>query len=138
MASLSITSLTPATSSPAASFSDIYSITPHQRNGSSRLVLNHATPEISVVDAGNLQIVQCFRGVHEDDVTCVVTSTSSAKAYNTDSVCIGEADEATIAECGGIWTAGKDGKIVNWDERLGSAGQVIVGKVVFCVIRLVR
>jgi hypothetical protein len=69
MAALSITSLTTATSTPAAWFSDIYTITPHQRNASSRLVLNHATPEISVVDAGNLQIVQYFRGVIEDDVT---------------------------------------------------------------------
>jgi hypothetical protein len=46
-------------------------------------------------------------------------------------------EKGTTGKCG-IWTAGKDGKIVNWDERSGSAGQVIAGKVVYCTIRLAR
>jgi hypothetical protein len=128
--SSSIISLLPTISTSAASFDDIYTITPHVGTGSSRLVLSHASPEVSVVDAGTLQIVKYFRGVHEDDVSCVVTSTSSAQAYTgTGDIYSEETDSAIPAQGGSIWTAGKDGKIVNWDERAGSVGQVITGGV---------
>jgi hypothetical protein len=81
--------------------------------------LNYATLEISVVDADTLQIVKFVRGLHEDDVSYAVIPTSPAQAYTTkDGSFSTEADRA-ICDKGGIWTAGKDGKAVNWDERSG-------------------
>lgn len=128
MASPRMRSFHPSASSPVTSSGGIQTITPHFGNTSSHLVLSHATPEISILDAGTLQIVKAFRGVHEEDVASVVTSASAGHDYHTDGVDQGKSAGATISKSG-IWTAGKDGKVVNWDERSGSASQVITGTV---------
>lgn len=61
------------------------------------------------------------------DVTAVVTSTSSAPAYQVNGG-IGFAQGNGMSALGSVWSAGKDARVVRWDERSRSAGQTIKGE----------
>ncbi|KAJ9118208.1 hypothetical protein QFC22_004114 [Naganishia vaughanmartiniae] len=119
-----IPSLFPTASSTIPNRSYILSITPHKTSTSNHLILSHPSSELSVIDATTLQTLDSFRGGHTGDITAVVTSTSSASAYQLG----GNAMMTTgngMSALGSVWSAGKDAQVVRWDERSRTAGQII-------------
>lgn len=62
------------------------------------------------------------------DITSVATSTSSAPAYQVNGG-VGYGTQGNgMSALGSVWSAGKDARIVQWDERSRSAGQTIKGE----------
>jgi hypothetical protein len=122
-----IPSLFPTASTSLIDRSYILSITPHTSGSANHLILSHPSPDLSVIDASTLQVLDSFRGGHMGDVTAVVTSTSSAPAYQVNGG-IGFAQGNGMSALGSVWSAGKDARVIRWDERSRSAGQTIKGE----------
>lgn len=61
------------------------------------------------------------------DVTSVVTSTSSAPAYQVNGGVGYGAQGNGMSALGSVWSAGKDARVVRWDERSRTASQTIKG-----------
>lgn len=122
-----IPSLFPTASASVIDRSYILSITPHTSGSANHLILSHPSPDLSVIDASTLQVLDSFRGGHMGDVTAVVTSTSSAPAYQVNGG-IGFAQGNGMSALGSVWSAGKDARVVRWDERSRSAGQTVKGE----------
>jgi hypothetical protein len=97
----------------------ILTLTPHLTSSGSHLLLTHPSPEISIVDAQTLQLVDKLKGGHSRDVSCVVTSTSAS----TDPI-----GQGGFANEGNIWSAGVDANVIRWDERSRRPGQTIKGE----------
>ncbi|KAJ9099843.1 hypothetical protein QFC21_003845 [Naganishia friedmannii] len=125
-----IPSLFPTASAVIPGRSYILSITPHTTSTSNHLILSHPSSDLSVIDATTLQALDSFRGGHTGDITAVVTSTSSAPAYElgggfqngNGGMMTGNAGASAL---GSVWSAGKDARVVRWDERSRTAGQTI-------------
>ena len=73
---------------------------------SPHLILRHPAPELSLVDAQSLQVVDVLKDGHAGNVT---------------DVCVDQ---------GSVWSGAKDSTIVRWDERSRRSGQVIKGQLV--------
>lgn len=78
-------------------------ITGITRLNSGHLLLSHPSPNLSIADAQTLQQVAELQGGHSQDVVAA------------------RADD-------GVWTAGKDGKIIRWDERSRTVSSSIKGE----------
>ena len=79
----------------------ILDITPS--SGSPHLLLRHPASEITIADNQTLQPIDQLRGGHTGLVSAIVS------------------------DQGAIWSAGKEGNIVRWDERSRTAGLGIKG-----------
>lgn len=118
----------PTAANSVGNRSYILSITPHASGSANHLILSHPSPDLSVIDASTLQTLDFFRGGHAGDITSVATSTSSAPAYQVNGGAgLGEQGNGMSA-LGSVWSAGKDARVVRWDERSRSAGQTIKGE----------
>lgn len=122
-----VPSLFPTASTSVVDRSYILSITPHTSGSANHLILSHPSPDLSVIDASTLQVLDSFRGGHMGDITAVVTSTSSAPAYQVNGG-MGYAQGNGMSALGSVWSAGKDARVVRWDERSRTAGQTIKGE----------
>ena len=88
-------------SAPLPSKPYILGITPS--SASPHLLLRHPSSDITIVDNQSLQPIDVLRGGHKGLISSV------------------KADE------GAVWSAGKEGGIVLWDERSRKAGMTIKG-----------
>ena len=88
-------------SAPLPSKPYILGITPS--SASPHLLLRHPSSDITIVDNQSLQPIDVLRGGHKGLISSV------------------KADE------GAVWSAGKEGGIVRWDERSRKAGMTIKG-----------
>lgn len=101
----------------------ILSITPHQQH---QLVLTHPSPDISLVDAQSLTLLQQLKGGHVPGTTvsAVVTSASTAldiAVPGGTSAAVG--GSGTTGDTSSIWSAGKDARAIRWDTRVDSGAQ---------------
>lgn len=87
-------------SSPLPSRPYIFSITP---SPSGHLLLRHPSSDITIADPQSLQPIDKLSGGHEGHVT---------------DICVDDT---------AIWSSGKDGKVVRWDERSRRAASSIKG-----------
>ena len=120
----------PTAANSVGNRSYILSITPHASGSANHLILSHPSSDLSVIDASTLQTLDFFRGGHVGDITSVATSTSSAPAYQINGgAAFGEQGNGMSA-LGSVWSAGKDARVVRWDERSRTAGQTIKGELI--------
>ena len=77
------------------------------------LILRLPAPELGVADAQTLQLVHNLSGGHTGNITCV----------------------SVDGDNGAVWSAGKEGRAVRWDERGRGAGMRIDG--MFTLPRLI-
>lgn len=101
----------------------ILSITPHQQH---QLVLTHPSPDISLVDAQSLTLLQQLKGGHVPGTTvsAVVTAASTAldiAVPGGTSAAVG--GSGTTGDTSSIWSAGKDARAIRWDTRVDSGAQ---------------
>lgn len=89
-------------SAPLPSKPYILGITPS--SSSPHLLLRHPSSEITIADNQSLQPIDVLQGGHKGLISSV------------------KADE------GAIWSSGKEGGIVRWDERSRRAGMTIKGE----------
>ncbi len=87
----------------------------------SHLVLTHPSPELSVLDAGTLQLVRTL--VARDDIFNGKKGT--AGGADVSAVCAPGAGE--VGDGAGLWSAGKDGRLRQWDLRTGGAAGTSLG-----------
>jgi hypothetical protein len=93
----------------------IFSISPLDST-STHLVLTHPSPTVSLVDAQTLQLVDTFRDGHHGDVSAIATA-------------VEQDGKGGLSGMGSeLWTAGKDGCVVRWDDRSRRPGQTIKGE----------
>jgi hypothetical protein len=81
----------------------ILSITPSPQ--SNHLILQHPSADLTIADNQTLKPIDQLGGGHSGHVTDVV-----------------------VDESGGIWSSGKEGSVVRWDERSRRAGLTIKGE----------
>jgi hypothetical protein len=93
-------------STPVPSKPYILSITPLTQ--SNHLVLRHPSSDLTIVDAQSLQGIDQLSNAHTGLVTDVIVDETG----------------------GGIWSSGKEGMVVRWDERSRRAGLTIKGELV--------
>lgn len=111
-----------ASAYPSSDRSYILSLTPHTTSSSSSLVLTHPSASLTIVDATTLSSVTQLRGGHTPSslISSVVTSTSAAQSLGSDGV-LGD----TGSSGGSLYSAGKDGRIVQWDLRTRAVANTI-------------
>lgn len=94
-------------SSPLPSRPYILDIHRYPGTSTDHLLLRHPSPEISIADAQTLQLVNTLKGGHVGNVTGI---------------------SVDHEQQGAVWSAGKDARVIRWDERGRGVGMRIDGK----------
>ena len=95
----------PLIASPVPSRPYILDIHRLPSSSADHLILRHPAPELGVADAQTLQLVHTLSGGHVGNVSSV----------------------SVDGETGAVWSAGKEGRAVRWDERRRGAGMRVDG-----------